>query len=239
MSIRILNALRECLTTDGEKYTDVNKADDSTKGESRQRDISRQLMVLVDVLYALVLVGGAEGYRSLFTMGDEFQHPSRFLPVVLALVLIYFTTIQSFIDYHLSAEDQPYQLLNKSHRRTDLKRFYLDIVIVGLYSFLLLKSHVLLAHPDADLTPVLWTLPAIFLLFTRWGKLRQKTAEASNQSYSVCLLRFCTLLYGVLALAYTLTSNGWIGNSEFLFAALLIMVFYRWANWRQNRWCYE
>jgi hypothetical protein len=238
VSIRILNALRECLTTEGRKYEET-ELEDSDKGNSRQRDISRQLTVLIDVLYALVLVGGAEAYRSLFTRGDEFMHPSRFLPVVLALVLIYFTTIHSFIDYHLAAEDQPYQFLNKSKRKTDLKRFYLDVVIVGLYSFLLLKSHVLLTHSDANLTPVFWAMPAIFLLFLWWGRLRQKTAPGTNQPYSVRLLRFCTFLYWVLALAYTLTSNGWIGNSEFLVAAFLIMAFYRWANWRQNRWCYE
>ncbi len=232
----MLDALRECLTTEGRKYAD-SELEDSNKCDSRQRDISRQLIVLVDVLYALVLVGGAEAYRSLFTTPDEFTDLSRWLPVVLALILIYFTTIHSFIDYHLAAEDQPYQFLDKSKRRTDLKRFYLDVVIVGLYSFLLLKSHVLLAHPSADLIFVFWALPSIFLLFLYWGRLRGKTAAMVNQSYNLALLWFCTFLYAVLALAYTLTSNGWIGNSEFLLAALLIMAFYRWANWRQNRWC--
>lgn len=238
MSVRILNALRECLTTEGRKYDDT-ELEDSNKCNSRQRDISRQLTVLIDVLYALVLVGGAEAYRSLFTRPGEFIHLSSFLPVVMALILIYFTTIHSFIDYHLAAEDQPYQFLDRSKRKTDLKRFYLDVLIVGLYSFLLLKSHVLLTHPSADLTAVFWAMPAIFLLFVWWGSLRQKTAAETNQSYRVALLYFCALFYGVVALAYTLTSNGWIGNSEFLFVALLIMTFYRWANWRQNRWCHD
>jgi amino acid permease len=237
VSVRVLNALRECLTTEGEKFEDA-ELEDSTKGGARQRDISRQLIVLVDVLYALVLVAGAEAYRSLFTKPGEFTELSQFLPVVLALILIYFTTIHSFIDYHLAAEDQPYQFLDRSKRKTDLKRFYLDVFIVGLYSFLLLKSHVLLEHGDASLTPVFWAMPAIFVLFLWWGRLRGKTAIPSNQRYSGALLRFCTLLYGVLALVYTVTSNGWIGNSEFLFLALLIMAFYRWANWRQNRWCF-
>jgi hypothetical protein len=237
VSVRILNALRECLTTEGRKYDDT-ELEDSDKCNSRQRDISRQLTVLIDVLYALVLVGGAEAYRSLFTRPDEFIHPSSFLPVVMALILIYFTAIHSFIDYHLAAEDQPYQFLDKSKRKTDLKRFYLDVFIVGLYSFLLLKSHVLLTHSSANLTPVFWAMPTIFLLFLWWGSLRKKTAAETNQLYNVALLRFCTFFYGVLALIYTLTSNGWIGNSEFLFAAVLIMAFYRWANWRQNRWCH-
>jgi hypothetical protein len=232
----MLDALRECLTTEGRRYAD-SELEDSNKCNSRQRDISRQLIVLVDVLYALVLVGGAEAYRSLFTRPDEFTDLSRCLPVVLALVLIYFTTIHSFIDYHLAAEDQPYRFLDKSKRLTDLMRFYFDVVIVGLYSFLLLKSHVLLMNSSADLIFVFWALPLIFLLFLYWGHLRRKTAAIVNQSYGVALLWLCTFLYGALALAYTLTSNGWIGNSEFLLAALLIMAFYRWANWGQNRWC--
>lgn len=193
--------------------------------------------MLIDVLYALVLVGGAEAYRSLFTTGQEFQHPSQFLPVVLALFLVYFTAIHSFIDYHLASEDQPYQFLNTSKRRADLWRFYLDVVIVGLYSFVLLKCHVLLSSPGADLGPVFFAFPAIFLLFIVWGVLRERTSPGSSQTYGVGLLGLCFILYTVLAVAYTVTSNGWIGNSEFLFAAFLLMAIYRWINWRQNRWC--
>lgn len=226
------------LTTEGKRYTEV-ELKDADEGKAKQRNLSGQLVVLIDVLYALVLVGGAEAYRSLFTTGGEFRHVSRFLPVILALVLVYFTAIHSFIDYHFAAEDQPYQFLDKSKRRTDLWRFYLDVVIVGLYSFVLLKSHVLLNSPGADLAPVFFTFPAIFLLFLWWGSLRKETAPDDDQPYRVWLLGLCLLSYGILALAYAATSNGWLGNSEFLFIALLIMIFYRWRNWRQNRWCFE
>ncbi len=231
-----LERFQNALTTQGERY-DAEELETADGCGTRQRDLSRQLTVLVDVLYALVLVGGAEAYRSLFTIGGEFQDPSRFLPVVLALVLIYFTAIHSFIDYHLASEDQPYQFLDKSRRRTDLGRFYLDIVIVGLYSFALLKSHILLACPGGDLAAVFFTFPAIFLLFLVWGALRARTALKGHQPYDPKLLFLCLVLYMLLAIVYVETSNGWAGNSEFLSAALLIMVFYRWMNWRQNRWC--
>lgn len=234
--MRFFESFQKGLTKPGRRYVDSELATDDNRA-LRQRDLSRQLIVLVDVLYALVLVGGAEAYRSLFTMGDEFQHISHFLPVVLALILIYFTTIHSFIDYHLASEDQPYQFLNRLRRRVDLGRFYLDILIVGLYSFALLKSHVLLDSPGADLTPVFLTFPGIFLLFIIWGALRELTAE-DNQPYSPRLLCLVLAIYFLLAVAYACTSNGWMGNAEFLFAALLIMLLYRWINWRQNRWCY-
>jgi hypothetical protein len=234
--MKFLESFQKGLTERGEEYTDSELATSDNRAV-RQRDLSRQLIVLVDVLYALVLVGGAEAYRSLFTMGGEFQDVSRFLPVVLALILIYFTTIHSFIDYHLASEDQPYQFLDRLRRRIDLGRFYLDILIVGLYSFALLKSHVLLDSPGADLTPVLFTFPGIFLLFIIWGALRAQTAEG-KQPYSPRLLYLIWAIYFLLAVAYACTSNGWIGNAEFLGAAILIMLFYRWMNWRQNRWCY-
>jgi len=234
--MRSFKSFQEGLTKPGKVYLDSELATDDNRA-LRQRDLSRQLIVLVDVLYALVLVGGAEAYRSLFTMGDEFHHLSHFLPVVLALILIYFTTIHSFIDYHLASEDQPYQFLDRLRRRVDLWRFYLDILIVGLYSLALLKSHVLLDDPGADLTPVLFIFPGLFLLFIVWGALRQQTAEG-NQRYSPSLLYLVFAVYFLLAVTYTCTSNGWFGNAEFLVAALLIMFLYRVVNWRQNRWCY-
>ncbi|HEX7278742.1 MAG TPA: hypothetical protein VF255_03860 [Solirubrobacterales bacterium] len=222
----------------GEKYTsELSGEDDCGR---RQRDLSRQLTVLVDVLYALVLVAGAEAYSSLFTSG-MLDEPSRSLPVVLALVFVYFTAIHSFIDYHLASEDQPYQFLDKSKRGRDLVRFYLDIVIVGAYSFLLLECHGLLSDPAADIFPMLAALPGIFALFLYWGRLRRKSGSnpKAKGSYKIALLWLCLLSYGVLAGIYKLIADGWVGNSIFLLLALAIMLLYRWINWDQNRWCKE
>jgi hypothetical protein len=219
-------------------YTDT-ELEDPSAGLRRQRDLSRQMTVLIDVLYALVLVQGAEAYRSLFTRTDEFEHISSFLPVVLALALIYFTAIQSFIDYHFASEEQPYQFLHKTKRRNDLWRFYLDVLIVGLYSFILLKCHVLLDSPGGDLALAFLTFPAIFLLYIAWGWLRKTAVSGAKQAYSPWLLLLFFGLYGLLFVAYICTSNGWVGNSEFLFAGLLMMVVYRLLNWRQKRWRFE
>jgi hypothetical protein len=203
----------------------------------RQRELSARLTGLVDVLYALVLVEGAVAYRSLFVTDEQFLHPEQFLPVVLALVLIFFTTIHSFIDYHLAAEDQPYQFLDKQRRRNDLGRFYLDVVIVGLYSFILLKCHVLLVSPSGDLAFAFFTFPVLFFLFIWWGELRKRTAPDRKQRYEPRLLFLFLCAYGLLAMGYLTTARGWVANSVFLLAALLLMGLYRWLNWRQNRWC--
>ena len=220
----------------GRQYT----ADEVENCRQRQQELSRQMTRLIDVLYALVLAQGAVYYRSLFTLSDEFSHPSRFLPVVLALVLIYFTAIQSFIDYHFASEDQPYQLLDKSRRRKDLGRFYLDVLIVGAYSFLLLKCHVLLAAPAADLAPVFLAYVAIFAFFIVWGELRRSTANPPERRYAPGLLFVALGIYLGLWAAYTRFPSGdWVINAVFLFAALVVMLTYRWLNWTQTNYCGE
>lgn len=220
----------------GDEYT--SKLSDEGDCGQRRRDLSRQLTVLVDVLYALVLVAGAEAYRSLFTTGmlEDF---SRSLPVVLALVFVYFTAIHSFIDYHLASEDQPYRFLDKSKRKWDLVRFYLDIVIVGAYSLLLLQCHSLLSDPAADIFAMFVTLPAIFALFLVWGWLRRASSPDSTDKgpYKDALLWLCFGLYSALAGLYALAADSRVDNSIFLAVALAIMLLYRWINWDQNRWC--
>ena len=186
------------------------------QGRSLQTELSRQLVRLVDVLYALVLVQGAVFYRYIFKAPGYFEHPAKWIPVTLALVLIYFMTVQSFLDYHLASEDQGYQILDKAHRRGDLSRYYLDVVIVGTYSFVLLKSHTLITQPAADLTATVWSLPAVFCLYWVWGMLRRATG--AGQRYSARLLALAGALYVVLAVAYTAHAGGSLRNATTSYA---------------------
>jgi hypothetical protein len=202
-------------------------------GERQQVEISRQLARLVDVIYGLVLVQGALNYRLLFTRPEEFTSAAQFLPVSLALALIYFMTIQSFVDYHLASERQPYWLLSRGRRHLDLTRFYLDILIVGSYSFMLLKSHPLLDSPDAELAPVFWTLPLVFGLYLVWGWLRAATGTSQSQTYSASLLFAFFLMYCALAFAYTKVAVDSTANSSFLVLAIFLMALYRYLNWQQ------
>jgi hypothetical protein len=202
---------------------------------SRQLEMSRRMGDLVDVVYALVLVEGARAYHEVFTIPGEFSDPSRWLPVGTALALIYFTAVQSFVDFHLGAEDQPFQLLRRTGRGRDLLRFYIDIVAVGLYSFLLLKCHVLIASPDANIVWAFAAFPVIFALYIIWGELRKCTSRSSAQSYSVDLL--LVVLYAYLALIglYLLLPRTWGTNAACLGIAMALMLSYRWLNWSQNR----
>jgi hypothetical protein len=205
----------------------------------REYDLSNQLVRLVDVVYALVLVQGAVYYRRVFTEPGYFSHSSRFGPVVLALILVYYITIQSFVDYHLAAEDQPYRILSADKRNVDLFRFYFDLVIVGSYSLFLLKCHPLIHEPGADIHVALWTLPGIFALYWIWGELRKFTSETEEnvrkRPYAPSLLLIMLVLFGVLAFAYGVEPGGSLRNSCALAAGLVLMLVFRVLNWPQNR----
>jgi hypothetical protein len=239
------------------RLVNVNRAYDHSELEpeggcdQRQRELSRQMTRLIDVLYALVMVQGALKYSSLFTAEIDPLSLERQGPVVVALLLIYFIAIQSFIDYHLASEVQPYKLLNKTRRKKDLARFYLDVVIVGLYSFFLLRCHVLLTDPAADLTAVFAGLVGMFVLYLIWGELRWSTkpegakpepgAETveARRPFRRRLLILFLVTYVALAVAYAELAEGWEANLIFLLIAALLMLMYRGMNWTQNWTCVE
>jgi hypothetical protein len=204
-----------------------------------ETELSRQLVRLVDVVYALVLVQGAIFYRRVFTEEGYFEHSTRFFPVALALLLIYYITIQSFVDYHLAAEDERYKILTEKDRALDLSRFYLDLIIVGSYSFILLRSHPLIDNSAADISLVFWALPGVFFLYYIWGELRSltsnKATSVTRRPYRPILLVIMFGLYLLLAIAYTQAPGGSLRNSSALAAALFLMLAYRGLNSSQNR----
>jgi hypothetical protein len=198
-----------------------------------EKELSRQLVRLIDVMYALVLVQGAINYRRIFTRGDFFDwsHHANFAPVLLALILVYVTAIQSFVDFHLASESNGYgyQIAYPVRRTIDLARFYVDILIVAMYSFLLLRFHVLIDARWADLSVAFWTFPVIFGLYVLWGVLRR--LSGGGGSYSVLLLLGLLVGYAALAIGYELHPGGWERNAICLGIALVLMVFYRMLNW--------
>lgn len=214
----------------------------SVNRTQRELELSRQFTRLVDVIYALVLVQGAINFRAVFTLPGEFRHPHTVLPVLLSLILVYATAIQSFVDYHIASENQPYQFLTKKKRTVDLVRLYVDIAIVASFSFILLKSHVLIFTPSASITPILVALPIVFVLFVIWGVLREFTAALPVPSHNpnpwLLVAFFC--FYSVLAEVYILGGNSsWSRNTIFLTIAIGLMVAYRALNWQQNPTCEE
>lgn len=194
--------------------------------------MSSQLVRLIDLLFALVLVQGAVHYRSVFGVPSHIG-----LQVVLALLLVYYTVVRSFIDWHIAMESAPYRIMRSQCRTSELRRVYVDFLIVALYSFMLLKAHVLLTAPDAGLRLFFWSFPVLYALYLVWGWLRARAYHV--QQFSERLLVLCLGLSIVLAAAYeaifgTTAAGRRTVNSVALASALVLMACFRHFNWRQQ-----
>lgn len=197
---------------------------------------SQQLVGIIDVLLALVLVEGAVSYRRLFTSPSAANAPA-----VIALVLVFFTALRSFIDWHVAMEQSRYRILTEDRRTGELVRVFLDFTIMATYSFVLLRAHMLIADPHADLLAVAIAFPAIYVLYLAWDALLRRADDDTAQQFSQRLL-WVTLTAALVLLAlYALArANGWFGwsgqtlNTVFLSLELALVAVYRGLNWRQQ-----
>jgi hypothetical protein len=220
---------------------------DAAMNESENK-ISARLVELIDVLFALVIVEGALFYRPLLA-----AHGHRNAPAVIALALIIYTVVRSFVDWHTSMEFTPYQIITSKKckpiqrmgstlevRTLELWRLYVDFLIVASYSVLLLRAHVLLDEPGAGLRFLFWGFPAVFLLYLLWGRLLGRAC--GGRQFNKGLLFRVFLAATLLAIAYNVTyDEGWLaghGTTRNVIALLLealIMIVYRFYNWQQQR----
>jgi hypothetical protein len=142
----------------------------SPQFEDLELRTSRQLVGIIDILLGLTLVEGAVSFRSMFEQGSNAN-----LPAMVAMVLIYYTAVRSFIDWHIAMEVRPYRILTEGSRGSELGRVLLDFVIMASYSFLILRAHILIEKPGSDITAIAITYPVIYCAYLIWGQLREHT----------------------------------------------------------------
>jgi hypothetical protein len=191
---------------------------------------------IIDVLLALVLVEGAVFYRHVFTAPSSAN-----APVVVAMVLIYYTAIRSFMDWHLAMEEMRYRVLTNGHRRPELLRVFLDFAIMASYSLLLLRAHVLIDKPGANLLAIAIIYPAVYFLYMVWGELLRLAHGHAGKEFKRALLFFATVVALALLFGYIAgRANGWIFTNHrdfnvlFLAAELLLVIVYREMNSEQQ-----
>lgn len=213
-----------------------------------EKDISGQLVRLIDILFGLVIVQGALFYRSILS-----AHGARNAPVILALALIMYTVVRSFVDWHTFMEHHPYRISTASHpttrprwsppiqvRTLDLWRLYVDFIIVATYAVLLLRAHVLLSDPAADLRFFMYLFPGVFLLYLLWGELLRLSSGALQFTAELLLIFIglslaLAILYNVAYDHRWLTGYGTLRNLLAVGVAALIMAGYRFLNWKQQQ----
>jgi len=224
------------------RYTAQSRTPETSKKEA---DVSGQLVRLIDLLFGLVIVQGALYYRPLLA-----AHGHVTAPAAVALALIMYTVVRSFVDWHTLMEHAPYQISTSTKRpsslvqvRTfELWRLYVDFLIVATYSFLLLRGHVLLRNPAAELKLFFWSFAGIFALYWIWGKLLLQASGEKEEQFKEDLLFLALGASILLAIVYAvvlgnklLAGHGTIRNIIALTIAFVIMVVYRWLNWKQQR----
>ncbi len=125
-------------------------------------------------------------------------------------------------------------------RRTELGRVILDFLIMGSYSFLLLRCHALIQHQDANLLAVAIAYVAIYGLYSLWGVLLRRPYPAKGEPLRVGLPLTAMAVAAVLVILYSFghpnhwTSSQRAFNIYFLVAELLLVLGFRKLNWRQQ-----
>jgi len=201
---------------------------------------SQQLVAIIDILLGLTLVEGAVAFRSMFT-----QSSTANAPAIIAMVLVYYTAIRSFIDWHIAMEVRPYRILTEKVRDKELRRVFLDFAIMASYSFLILRAHTLIQHPGSDITAIAITYAAIYLAYIIWGKLREHAKQIRGVTlpspFAPGLLIATLTIAGLLLAGYVIgRSEETFGlskadfNTVFLALELLLIAWYRHENWVQQ-----
>lgn len=216
-----------------------------TEPQQADRDASEKLVDLIDILFALVL-----GLPVLIGT-DVFTHPgSHGAPIILAFVTGTYVVVRSYVDWHISMEDAPYWIrtstdsswLLSAGRSWELRRVYVDFVIVLAYVLMFLFTDPLVKSPGADIGRLLFILVVIQLLYLVWGALRRRTYGGGHEYLFGSITKAAL---GLLALwgAYRVSrdhgllfgGHGTARNDVAIIAALIITLAYRRANWREMR----
>lgn len=204
-------------------------------GESDVR-ASGHLVSLIDLLFALVLT------LPVVISQDVIRAPWHSNPqVCLALVLGYYVVIRSYVDWHVAMEDAPYWIRTGDHKTAELRRVYIDFLIVMIYVLLLLSTEGLSEHPGDDIGEFLALFCFMFALYLSWGALRSFAYGLQHEfrwlTLAVALVGFASI-WG----AYRVDRDQvrWLHddttlNTVALAAAFVTYAVYRRRNWREMR----
>jgi hypothetical protein len=213
--------------------------------DDRTKHISDQLVRLVQVFFGVVAGQGLVLYRSVVV--SPFHHD--LIPAALALLSIYVMIVWSWMDWNASMEDHPYDFrtrarttLGRWQTRFERWRFYSDIVIVVLYSYMLFQVEPLVrgpsgeaaGNPTADIRFLLLGYPLVFALYLASGELRILCYGplASNLRPIVEFLALFVLLgVAYVLLWHTSLSTYWL-NVATLVVAIATTRAYRWRRQR-------
>lgn len=189
---------------------------DEGEPEQRTKNISDQLVRLVQVFFGVVAGQGLVLYRDVVTSPLRHEH----IVATLALFSIYVMIVWSWIDWNSSMEDHPYDFRTRAQNRVgrwqtraERWRFYCDIAIVVFYSYMLFQVWPVRAMPDGDMRYLLLGYPLVYALYFVSGELRiLRYGELASNLRPILefLAAFVCLLVSYILLWRTLMSAFWL-----------------------------
>ncbi len=202
--------------------------------EQAEAATSSHLVRMIDFFFALVLGQG------LIRFADVVEAPfAANVPVWIALILIYYTVVRSFVAWHAAIETGRYKMSSEV-RTTELWRVYIDVLIVAVYAYMLFSAEPLIDHGGADIRGLLWAFPVLFILYGVWGHLRR--VAWGDDGFKLKILAGICGIYVLIAAGYTvIPSNTWSISNEtanvlVLAVALVTMGLYRYINfWQETK----
>lgn len=161
------------------------------------KELSDLIVRLVQVLFGVILAQGILRNSELIVSPFSSQN----IVAVLGFGSLYFTTVRSWIDWHITMSKYPYDIRTDSpHSTTEMLRLWTDIGFVVTYAYLLFTVENVIGKPGANLLPHLQGYAALFALYWVSGALRRR-----NYGISAGQLRAIGTfgsLYGILLFTY-------------------------------------
>jgi succinate-acetate transporter protein len=215
---------------------DDQAGDNGSVEDPEEATTSDHLVQMVDILFALVLGQGVATFHNVVV-----PHFTGNLPVLIAVVAIYFTIVRSFVAWHEAMAECRYRILTLRCRTTELWRLYIDALIVALYAYMWFATTPLKSNSATDIHRLLWAFPLLFLMYGVWGQLRR--VAWGDDKFSFIILGCFGVSYLLLAIAYTITRSkttaldSTTANSSVLALVLFLMLSYRYINfWQGGRY---
>jgi 5'(3')-deoxyribonucleotidase len=208
----------------------------STTSPLTERDqrVSDHLVRLIQIVFGLVVAQSLVLSRGVLL--NPLTEQNRVS--ALATFAVYVMTVLSWIDWHATVTNYPYNLSSYNKRRkAEYLKLWLDLLIVVAYAYLLFKAESLAGRSGHDLRGYIWGLPVVYSLYLAVGIARSRGARR-RASYYMPILSFL-VAFILLALVYRRFNSAFgveldraTGNLVALLVVVVLTVLYRVARAR-------
>ncbi len=199
-------------------------------------ELSDKIVRLIQVFFGVILAQGILRNDDLITAPFAASN----IVATIGFASLYFTTVRSWIDWHLTMTKYPYDVrLGSPHRSTEMLRIWADLGFVITYAYLLFTVESLIGDSSADLIPHLLGYAVLFVLYLASGLLRRRHyGNAAGQVKAISIFGSLYLLVLATYWVFVRESGLWeTAGSSWLNGFALLVIFgltYAYRSYRQQ-----